>query len=213
MTGAMIMRMRYGTTMVAATALVLGVVLGGASGLRAADDTVIDQAEGALQDLSDLLQTLSKALPEGEAFVASSFAQAIRDVHERAKPKARPIPAAIKTDLASFFSTTPWLLDKARWVTADEIGGVTDLVLLNPDVTAITIDDIVVFRDGASAESDRALWAHELVHVLQYETLGVDGFAKDYLESGGTDFEAEAEAFAGRVREKLGVAKPKQIQS
>lgn len=204
-------RMGQGLKRIAAVMAAFAVVAAGPGGLRAADDTMVDQAEGALKDLSDLLDTLSKALPEGEKFVASSLAQAIRDAHERALPVAQPMPEAIKAELAPFFPTTPWLLDKVRWVTADQIGGVTDLVLLNPDVTAITIDDIVVFRDKADGESDRVLWSHELVHVLQYQTLGVDGFAKEYLESGGTAFEDEAETFSTQVKEKLKGRKPKSI--
>jgi hypothetical protein len=180
---------------------------------RAEDSGVLDSAEDALKDLSRLLDTLAKALPEGQKVVASSLADAINTAHERAKPDARPMPSELATDLKPFFATTPWIFERVRWVMLDEVGGLTDLVMLNPDVNAITLKDIIVFRDKAQAEADRVLWAHELVHVLQYETLGVDGFAKEYLETGGADFEKEADEFSLHVKEKLEIAQPKLIQS
>lgn len=203
--------MARGFKLAAAVVLGLAILAAGPRAPRAAEDTVVDQAEGALKDLSNLLDTLSKALPEGEKFAASSLAQAIRDARARALPVAQPIPGTIKADLAPFFSATPWLLDKVRWVTAEEIGGVSDLVMLNPDVSAITLDDIVVFRDKADGQNNRVLWSHELVHVLQYQTLGIDGFAREYLKSGGGGFEDEAEVFSSHVKEKLEGRRPKAI--
>ena len=178
-------------------------------GAHAEDDGVLDSAEDALKDLSRLLDTLSKALPEGQKVVASSLADAINTAHERAKPDARPMPSDLATDLNPFFATTPWIFERVRWVMLDEVGGLTDLVMLNPDVNAITLNDIIVFRDKAQAETDRVLWAHELVHVLQYETLGVAGFANEYLETGGADFEKEADDFSQHVKEKLAAMRPK----
>ncbi len=204
-------RLGLGLKAVAAAVVAFAVAAGGVGGPQAAADTMADQAEGALKDLSNLLDTLSKALPEGEKFAAASLAQAIRDARERALPVAQPMPDAIKADLAVFFPATPWLLDKVRWVTSEQIGGTTDLIMLNPDVSAITIDDVVVFRDKADGETNRVLWSHELVHVLQYQTLGVDGFARDYLKSGGTAFEDEAETFSAQVKQKLEGRKPKPI--
>lgn len=207
--GSMTMRRGQGLRQVAAIVVGLGLAVAGPIGARADDQTMVGEAEGALKDLSKLLDTLSKALPEGEKFAASSLAQAIRDARQRAEPTAQPMPAAIKTDLAPFFSATPWLLDKVRWVTSEQIGGVSDLVMLNPDVSAITLDDVIVFRDKADGETNLVLWSHELVHVLQYQTLGVDGFARDYLKSGGTEFEDEAETFSKQVEQKLAGRKPK----
>ena len=197
----------------AATALALVASVPGSNSLRAADDDVVGQAEEALKDLSSLLETLSKALPEGKKVVASSLAEAIKTAHDRAKPAGRPMPAAIASELKPFFATTPWIIERVRWVTLDEVGGLTDLVMLNPDVEAMTLNDVIVFRDKANAETSRLTWAHELVHVLQYETLGVDGFAKEYLESGGEDFEKEASDFAEVVKKKLEIKPPKKIQS
>ena len=121
------------------------------------------------------------------------------------------MPNEIKVDLAPYFASTPWLLDEVRWVTAEQIGGATNLVMLNPGVIAVTLDDVVVFRNEVDALTNRELWAHELVHVLQYETLGVEGFAQEYLSSGGSTLEREADAFTDHVREKLAARKPTLI--
>ncbi|MGD9537749.1 MAG: DUF4157 domain-containing protein [Alphaproteobacteria bacterium] len=186
-------------------ALALGLALSGAA---RADDGAMGKAQDALGELSGLLDSLSKALPEAERVAASSLAQAISDTRDRAAPQAQAMPDDIKVDLAPFFASTPWLLDKVRWVVGDRIGGMTDLVMLNPDVTAVALDHVVVFRNEVDARTNREMWAHELVHVLQYETLGVEGFAQEYLRSGGSALEKEAEAFEDHVRQKLAGRKP-----
>jgi hypothetical protein len=192
-------------------AVALALALWGSPAARAGDDGAMGQAQGALEDLSGLLDSLSKALPEAEHVATASLAQAISDTRERALPHGQPMPEEIKADLAPFFASTPWLLDEVRWVTAAEIGGMTDLVMLNPGVHAVTLDDVVVFRSEADALTNRELWAHELVHVLQYETLGVEGFAQEYLSSGGSTLEQEAEAFTDHVKTKLAARKPTLI--
>ncbi|MGV8861715.1 MAG: eCIS core domain-containing protein, partial [Pseudomonas sp.] len=66
-------------------------------------------------------------------------------------------------------------------------------MLQNPDVGAVTLIDIILFRDAQTAEQSIALWAHELKHVQQYQEWGVDGFAQRYTQ----DFNAvEAPAYA-----------------
>ncbi len=208
------MTKRMGRNLLAAMATVALVAVGsGTTSLQAAEDDVVGQAEEALKDLSKLLETLSQALPEGKQVVASSLADAIKTAYGRAKPAGRPMPPAIAAELKPFFPTTPWLFERVRWVTLDEVGGLTDLVMLNPDVEAMTLNDVIVFRDKVNAETSRSTWAHELVHVLQYEALGVDGFAKEYLESGGEDFEKEAKDFADGVKKKLAIPKPKKVES
>lgn len=51
--------------------------------------------------------------------------------------------------------------------------------ILNGDVVAVTLDDVIVFRDP-NRVNDPVLWAHELRHVDQYERMGVDTFAAQY---------------------------------
>ncbi|MNF05204.1 hypothetical protein D3C80_2048820 [compost metagenome] len=45
---------------------------------------------------------------------------------------------------------------------------------------AVTLVDIIVFRSEEAALNDVALWAHELVHVQQYQQWGVAEFARRY---------------------------------
>ncbi|MBM3482943.1 MAG: DUF4157 domain-containing protein [Alphaproteobacteria bacterium] len=192
-------------------ALVSFALTGLPTAVRAADDKgTLGDAEGALKELSKLFESLSRALPEGKTLAVTSLSQVIETAHGLALPHARPIPDSIKATLAPYFPATPWVLDKARWVVAEEIGGLTEIIMLNPDVGAMTVNDIVIFRSKDDAESNAPLWAHELVHVLQFQALGVDAFAKEYLETGGRALEKEAEEFGERVRQRLDGNKPIQ---
>jgi len=53
-------------------------------------------------------------------------------------------------------------------------------MLQNPDVNAVTLVDIIVFRSQDDALNNVALWAHELKHVQQYQQWGVGEFATRY---------------------------------
>lgn len=181
------------------------------SGVRADDQgDVLGEAEGALKELSKLFESLSRALPEGKTLAASTLAGVINEAHARAAPKAEPVPDEIRRALAPYFPETPWVFEKTRWVVSAEVGGLPDIIMLNPDVGAMTVNDIVIFKSKSDAESNAPLWAHELVHVLQFQALGVEAFAREYLETGGKDLENEAEEFSERVRRRLEGNKPVQ---
>jgi uncharacterized protein DUF4157 len=45
----------------------------------------------------------------------------------------------------------------------------------------VTLIDVIIFRDEQQA-ADPVLWAHELTHVEQYDRLGVEAFAVQYLQ-------------------------------
>lgn len=68
-------------------------------------------------------------------------------------------------------------------------------MLLNNDVVAITLNDIVVFRNEYEAQNV-VTWAHEFTHVLQYRNMGIDTFANVYttnawiLENQAIDMQA-----------------------
>ncbi|MDT4875752.1 hypothetical protein FQZ97_1111450 [compost metagenome] len=55
-------------------------------------------------------------------------------------------------------------------------------MLNDPDVKAVTLVDVILFRDREGALHDVALWAHELKHVQQFREWGVEGFAARYAE-------------------------------
>ena len=60
--------------------------------------------------------------------------------------------------------------------------GIPGLAMSYGDITAMTLGEVIVFRDETRAREDTKLWAHELTHVMQYERWGIEGFAERYLE-------------------------------
>jgi hypothetical protein len=71
---------------------------------------------------------------------------------------------------------------------------------------AVTFGEVVVFSDGTEAQEDIELWAHELTHVVQYETRGIDTFASDYLRD-FNGMESEASSNASRIMASIGTEK------
>ena len=69
------------------------------------------------------------------------------------------------------------------------------------DAKAITLGDVILFKNEQLAESNLKLWAHELTHVMQYQRWGIPGFAERYVrDSAGV----EQEAGLGRRHEAAG---------
>lgn len=95
-----------------------------------------------------------------------------------------PIPPAIRQQLLAWYPAE--LLDAVRY----RVGGGEQLdaasaLLQNPDIQAVTLVDLIVFREAEAAALDVALWAHELHHVQQYREWGTDGFARRYTRDFG----------------------------
>jgi hypothetical protein len=111
---------------------------------------------------------------------------------EAANAGVQPIPPHIREQLLRWYD--PSVLDTARYKVSDngQFSAATAM-LQNPDIGAVTLIDIILFRDAQSAEENVMLWAHELKHVQQYQEWGVEGFARRYTQ----DFNAvEAPAYA-----------------
>lgn len=111
---------------------------------------------------------------------------------EAASAEIQPIPPHIREQLLRWYD--PSVLDAAHYKVSDngQFSAATTM-LQNPDVGAVTLIDIILFRDAQTAEQDIALWAHELKHVQQFREWGVEGFAQRYTQ----DFNAvEAPAYA-----------------
>lgn len=137
---------------------------------------------------------LNMAATRLEAWLLQSRQAALRAGTE-------PIPLMIRAQLAPFYDEA--LLDSVRYRVGitDEMDAAT-VMLQNPDVQAVTLVDVVVFRDAGAAAEDAALWAHELWHVQQYREWGSDGFAQRYTR----DFqsvEGPAYEMQARVRRAL----------
>ncbi len=107
----------------------------------------------------------------------------------------QPIPLHIRAQLESYYDIQ--VLDAVRYKVGDsETLSAANAMLQNPDVLAVTLVDIIVFRNAADAQDNVALWAHELLHVQQYQQWGVREFARRYTR----DHEAiEAPAYKRQI--------------
>ncbi len=157
--------------------------------------------------IPEMIQNLPKDV--GQALLnpaAPVLATAIRFSRGQALNRgAQPIPSYVRNALAPHFP--PNILDKVRWTTAG--GGLTlDAALANwfNQEGAITLDDVIVFSNNQMATNDNAdslkLWAHELTHVMQYQTMGVEQFAFTYTV-GWEGLEGQARDNAQRVASLL----------
>ncbi|AGI24430.1 hypothetical protein H681_12800 [Pseudomonas sp. ATCC 13867] len=107
-----------------------------------------------------------------------------------------PVPLEIRAQLQAYFPDE--VLMAARYSTGalDELNA-AQTIMQNPDTEAVTLVDVIVFRSEEDAQTNVALWAHELWHVKQYQEWGVQGFANRYSE----DFDAvEAPAYEMQLR-------------
>jgi hypothetical protein len=90
-----------------------------------------------------------------------------------------PIPLHIRAQLEPYYDLQ--VLDTARYkVGVDAEMNAANTLMQNPDVEAVTLVDVIVFRNEDDAQNNVALWAHELHHVKQYLEWGVADFAKRY---------------------------------
>jgi hypothetical protein len=92
----------------------------------------------------------------------------------------RPVPPLVYRALLGYFAAT--LLQKCRFAVGNAPAlTVPGLSSCDGDMAAITLGDVVLFKDSRTAAVDLKLWAHELTHVLQYQRWGVEGFAEHCL--------------------------------
>ena len=162
--------------------VLLCLALGAAAPAPAAEPA----ASGQAGDLFTLLDNVARMASTGLAnWLTLSRETAIASGVE-------PIPPDIRAQLEPWYDFQ--VLDAARY----QVGNPQQLdaasaFLQNPDVNAVTLVDVIVFRNAEDAHDNVALWAHELKHVQQYQQWGVDDFATRYTR----DFDAvEAPAYA-----------------
>ncbi len=135
--------------------------------------------------------------------VLASWIEASRDA---AKAQGvLPIPGPIRAALLGYVPEP--ILDRVRWREEGSDLSLPQSVMSVGHVPAMTLDDVIVFRDRRAALEDPKLWAHELKHVMQFAEWGVDGFAKRYL----SDYEAvehEAAEFRWQFMKQAGLIPP-----
>lgn len=115
--------------------------------------------------------------------------------------EVRSIPLNIRVQLEPYYDLQ--VLDSARYKVGAEVElNAANAMLQNPDVNAVTLLDIIVFRHADDAQNNVVLWAHELKHVQQYAQWGVREFATRYTRDYRT-VEAPAYAMQSQVARAL----------
>jgi len=129
-------------------------------------------------DLSAQLELIEAA--------ARGWIRTERDAH---RPRASPLRPAARSLYAPFFPATT--LDRAAFTQVPSIANPPFLAqalasglppIAFEEMAGITFDDTVLLSETRTAENPMALLFHELVHVAQYEVLGVDEFARQYVQ-------------------------------
>jgi len=142
-----------------------------------------------------------RAQPHVEPSLRDYAARALAHLLESARAQAiadgvKPIPARIYRGLLGYFP--PAVLRQVRYATGHTEGlSLPALAFTYGDATAMTLGDVILFRDEPAAQTDLKLWAHELTHVMQYQRWGMDGFATHYVQDSAA-VETEAAANADR---------------
>lgn len=106
--------------------------------------------------------------------------------------KARRVPADVKAAMPAAIRP---LIDAVRVVDSSEMPGNLNLPDFALDhlkrATAITLIDVIVFKDIPSARTDNTkhLWCHEFHHVRQYAEKGLEKFCAEYIAEELSGFE------------------------
>jgi len=115
---------------------------------------------------------------------------------EAVRSGVKPVPRELKRAFKKHYPNK--VLDGARWTVADPDSRLGRVLARWPvQEGAVTLGDVVVFKTKRAAKN-RQLFAHELVHVDQYRTLGINSFARRY-SADPDPIEREARAKARKV--------------
>ena len=144
--------------------------------------------------------TIAPGLRDWAGRLLASLIQTTRE--QAIADGVRPMPPAIYRGLLGYFP--PAVLQKVRF-------GITDtgrialptLAFTYGHASAITLGDVILFRDERAAQTDLKLWVHELTHAMQYQRWGIDGFATRYIEDSGS-VEKEAQENVARFSQWKG---------
>ena len=138
-----------------------------------------------LAGLLSLLPGRSRAQDIVPPALAGVAAQVLTRLIEAARSQAiadgvQPLPASIRRGLLGYFPDG--VLGKVRYAAGrSDDNALPSLAFGYGDAAAVTLGDVVIFKDPSKARADLKLWAHELTHVLQYQRWGIDGFAEHYV--------------------------------
>jgi len=124
-------------------------------------------------------------------YAASALAALIQGARQQAiADGVRPIPPSVYRSLLGYFPAA--LLRQCRFAAGNSRAlTLPALAFSYGDATAITLGDVVLFKNELVAETGLKVWAHELTHVIQYQRWGIEGFAEHYVrDSGAVEQEA-----------------------
>jgi hypothetical protein len=120
----------------------------------------------------------------------------IQQSHDTAIGTSQPIPPQIRQALTGYIEDD--ILNRVRFKVGDNgilnLAGLTIAYgdrVFGSDVDAVTLIDLVVFRNENDAYNNPALWAHELTHVKQFRDSGVQDFSIRYARN-SNDLEGPA---------------------
>lgn len=129
--------------------------------------------------------------------VTLPVAAAIRDSRNQFYPQSKPLSEDVKSVLAPIIPAQ--ILSRARIATGRVSISLPTAIsaigsLFNRERDAVTLDDVIVFINEPDFDSfsGMMLLVHELYHVYQYESWGVELFAYRYVKNYGR-VEGEAE--------------------
>ena len=130
-------------------------------------------APGSKEETGEIFENMNQMAASGlQNWIVQSRNTAATD-------DIRTIPLNIRAQLEPYYDIQ--VLDSARYKVGDDAElNAAHTMLQNPDVSAVTLMDIIVFRSPDDALNNVALWAHELKHVQQYLQWGVREFATRY---------------------------------
>jgi hypothetical protein len=116
--------------------------------------------------------------------ISVPVASFIRAKHRQFRPAGSGLSPATRLALEPYFPAS--LLDNVRVVTgkivrdpwvAKLVKGLRQGLPSFQDVAAVTFSDVIVFHEAVSSP----LMFHELVHVVQYQQLGILNFSRLYV--------------------------------
>jgi Domain of unknown function (DUF4157) len=121
---------------------------------------------------------IKRGLPD---YAADALAALIDGARRQAiADGVRPVPPFVYRSLLGYFPAA--LLQKCRFAAGNSRPlTLPALAFSYGDATAITLGDVVLFKDERTAQDNLKVWAHELTHVMQYQRWGVEGFAEHYV--------------------------------
>jgi hypothetical protein len=142
----------------------------------------LTKEEGGLGEAAEKLDLQGLSHEAGALVLESWILQSFNTTYD----SAQPIPAAIKQALSGYIAAD--VLERVRYkVGADDILNLAGLTIAYGDqvsglqTQAMTLLDLVVFRNEADALQNPTMWAHELTHVKQYREWGTHEFALRYV--------------------------------